>query len=166
MRVVAQLEEIGNGGSADGRLDRRAAPRRSLRLEAVGGSPAVAPGTVTVRDISTEGMLIESAPGMLAETDLVEIALPEADVVQAHVVWVSGGFSGCRFAHPVSPAVVSAALLAGEPASAPAARSAAAERRTLGRATLAPTRNFSVALALALSGWAAIAAVLVLIWSR
>jgi len=40
-----------------------------------------------------------------------EVELPHAGTVEASVIWNSGEYYGCQFALPITPAVLSAALL-------------------------------------------------------
>lgn len=87
------------------------ASRRSLRLEVTGelnGSRA----NVTVHNISASGLLVETAQP-LAVGEWFNLTLPEAGTVEAEVIWVSDRLHGCRFAEPVSRAVLSASELRG-----------------------------------------------------
>ena len=95
--------------------DRRQSVRRWLKL---GAGAAVA--TVTIRDISLTGMLLETSTAMLVGAGF-EIDLPHAGTVPAVVVWNSGEFYGCEFAHPISVAAVSAARLQSPAEDEPAA---------------------------------------------
>lgn len=101
-----------------GRIDPAApagerARRRSLRLDTtgeLGGELGGAAANVTVHNISTTGLLIETAlPLPVGET--LSVTLPEAGAVAAVVIWSSGVLHGCRFTEPVGPAVLSAAQL-------------------------------------------------------
>ena len=95
--------------------DRRGGKRRKLSL----GSSLQATGeTVTIHDVSSTGMLIESSAELSAVGPL-EIDLPEAGITQALVVWNSGQFYGCEFKQPIPQAAISAALLRSPPASLP-----------------------------------------------
>jgi len=96
--------------------DRRTAPRRTLRLGA-DGQFAAGTSAVTVHNISTTGMMIQTATQM-SEGDLFALDLPEAGDQVAEVVWANAPMFGCRFAHAVSPAAVSATQLRGEAAHA------------------------------------------------
>lgn len=91
--------------------DRRHAPRRklSLNLSLEGTSE-----DVTILDLSSTGMLIETAAA-LAPFDCLEVALPEAGTAQALVLWNSGRYFGCEFKNRLSQAAVSAALLRSAP---------------------------------------------------
>ena len=121
--------------SADDNASRRSSPRRLLRLHAAGGPEGSPESRVVVHDISQGGLLIESDQRFVLG-DSIQVDLPEAGAVQAEVVWSSGSFVGCRFAHELPSAVVSAALLRSSPpdvgpSGAEAASSAASEVREL-----------------------------------
>ena len=68
---------------------------------------------VTIHDLSLTGALLEASVPMLVGASF-EVELPEAGTVEASVMWNSGEFYGCQFALPISPAVLSAALLQAE----------------------------------------------------
>ena len=102
MSMFAYFQELEPDG------DRRRSPRRSLRLGAEGtGEP------VTILDLSLTGALIETSVPMLVGA-IFEVELPEAGRVEAEVVWNSGEYYGCQFTLPITPAVLSAALLKAE----------------------------------------------------
>lgn len=103
MPVVAHFEDRGM------EQERRRSVRRALKLGA-----GVAGETVTIRDISLTGMLLETSTPMLVGASF-EVELPHAGIIAALVVWSSGEFYGCEFAGPISPAAVSAARLQSEP---------------------------------------------------
>lgn len=130
MPMLARLEE------EVPERDRRASPRRKLRLE-TGGSSSTAPHSrVVIHDLSQSGLLIES-PAALAVGEDLEVHIPEAGAVEAEVVWSSGRFFGCRFKQGISTAAVSAAQLQSAPHPAQAGASdllsiAMVEVRTLG----------------------------------
>lgn len=95
--------------------DRRGRRRRKISL----GSSLHASGEiVTIHDVSSTGMLIETSPEFSAVGPL-EIDLPEAGLTKAVIVWNSGQFYGCEFKKPISQAAISAALLRSPPASLP-----------------------------------------------
>ena len=103
MSMVAYFQEL------EPSADRRRAPRRALRLGVEGaGEP------VTILDLSLTGALIETSVPMLVGAAF-EVELPEAGRIEAEVVWNSGEYYGCQFTLPITPAVLSAALLQGEP---------------------------------------------------
>jgi hypothetical protein len=92
--------------------DRRGWNRRRLSL----GSSLHATGEdVTIHDVSSTGMLIETS-AELTVIDALEIELPEAGITQALVIWNSGRYYGCEFKERISQAAISAALLRSPPA--------------------------------------------------
>ena len=101
------------------------APRRMLHLEARGATAAGEATDVVIHNISLDGLLLES-PTALEPGESIVIDLPEAGAVGASVVWTSGDLFGCRFDHPLSPAVHAAAELrsSGTPGFDPPARPA------------------------------------------
>lgn len=103
LSVVAHFADSAPSG------DRRQAARRELRLGA--GSTAE---PVTILNISATGMLIECSTAMLIGSTFL-VHLPNLTPVMAEIVWNRGDFYGCELDRPISPAVVSAALLQGEP---------------------------------------------------
>jgi transcriptional regulator with XRE-family HTH domain len=98
--------------------DERGAPRRTLRLSVEGRSDA-GEGAVTVHNISTTGMLIETALP-LSEGDSFAVDLPEAEDTTAQVVWASAPMYGCRLDNVLGAAALSAARLRGDAAANPA----------------------------------------------
>lgn len=91
--------------------DRRHAPRRELCL----GSSLTSTGDeVIIHDLSSTGMLIETA-AKLAPFDDLQIELPEAGTTHAFVVWTSGRFYGCEFRDRLSRAALSASQLRSRP---------------------------------------------------
>lgn len=104
MPIAARLEDFPAS-------DRRSAERRKLRLD----STLEATGEeVAIHDISTTGMLIETA-AELAPFAALEIDLPHNGLTRALIVWSSGLYYGCVFSEPISRATVSAALLRSAP---------------------------------------------------
>lgn len=101
--------------------DQRASDRRLLRLEASAATPQ-GRGEIEVHNLSRTGMLAELA-GSIDAGAAIEVELPGGTRHRADIVWSDEGLSGCRFAHPLSDAQLSAALLRSSPqlaASAPA----------------------------------------------
>ena len=90
--------------------DRRRSVRRALRLGAATGDTGQ---LATIHDLSLTGALLETSVPMLVGATF-EVELPQAGTVEASVMWNSGEFYGCQFALPISPAVLSAALLQAE----------------------------------------------------
>jgi hypothetical protein len=99
MPMVAYFEERSPA------RDRRRSLRRALRLGAGAGGEEV-----TLHDLSLTGALLETSVPMLVGATF-EVELPQAGTIEASVMWNSGEFYGCQFALPISPAVLSAALL-------------------------------------------------------
>lgn len=84
------------------------AARRQLRLESAGSTASGETARVLIHNVSTTGLLIESAV-KLAEEERIEIDLPEVGNAPAIVVWMSESYYGCRFETPL-PAGALAAL--------------------------------------------------------
>ena len=105
----------------------RGSVRRKLRLDTVGKAPAKGSTPVEIHDLSTSGMLIETSVELSAG-EALEIELPRTGPQTAQVIWASGRFYGCRFAEPISPAAVSAALLRSRPTDQAAAEADAPEQ--------------------------------------
>ena len=129
--------------------EKRAASRKTLRLLATGRRADDQATEVLIHDLSEHGMLIESASALGIDEPIV-VELPGGRSCEAAVVWSSSQFYGCRFAAPLSPATISAALLKAVPAtdrsiaeddSPTAAPSALAARLT----ELRERRGFSIA---------------------
>jgi len=148
MPVLARLQQLSN--SPD---ERRRAPRLLLKLGATVGSGS----TAVVHDISTRGLLFETATQL--DADRIHVHLPELPAAGARIVWTHGRFYGCEFEEPIPTASVSNALLRSEP-KAPFAPLAG---QSAGKAAEAPSFRFSIAgtlgAALVLGGaaWLAIA---------
>jgi PilZ domain len=87
--------------------ERRKSPRRRLWLEASGATRAGLHLKITVHDISSGGLLIETAHS-LGQGDQLEVILPEVGAKRATVVWSSGHYFGCRFSTPITAAAVCA----------------------------------------------------------
>jgi hypothetical protein len=123
MAVAAHFEEHAK------KAERRRSVRRALKLGAGAEGESV-----TIRDISLTGMLLETPKPMLVGATF-EVELPHAGAVSALVVWNSGEYYGCEFDRPISPAAVSAARLQSPPAeeqrSAPPVHDPLAELRAL-----------------------------------
>jgi hypothetical protein len=103
MPVFAHFEDRSQGE------ERRRSVRRALKL-----GVGAADESVTIRDISLTGMLLETPTPMLVGSSF-EVELPHAGAISALIVWNSGEFYGCEFDRPISPAAVSAARLQSEP---------------------------------------------------
>lgn len=93
------------------------AARRTLRLDTTGALATGSAAAVRIHNISATGLLLETA-AELAEGEDLAVELPLAGLCQARVVWRSDGFSGCRFASPLSQAALAAVELRSEAAPA------------------------------------------------
>ena len=106
MPMLAHFEDLAPN------KDRRRYIRRALKLGTEAGDERV-----TVHDLSLTGVLLETSVPMLVGA-IFDIELPEIGTVEATVVWNSGEFYGCQWELPISPSVLSAALLQSAPANA------------------------------------------------
>ena len=86
------------------------APRRTLRLEALGPTASGDAAHVLIHNLSATGLLLK-CPVPLAEGEQILVDLPEAGMTGASVVWASGDMFGCRFDAPIPAAALSAARL-------------------------------------------------------
>ena len=150
------------------RSTQRGAARRKLRLPAQGAARSAA-ANVLILDVSTTGLLLETASD-LAKGETIEVDIPEAAGTRAVVKWTSGRLFGCEFAKPISPAAVSAALLrapydARDNASSTATADA---RHPLGERALGPRLSPGARLrwivGLAILSWAIVAAAVSIAW--
>lgn len=124
MEIAAHFEIASHGDEAsEGALIARK-PRHTLLLNAV-GETASGQAAVTIHNISTTGLLLETSSA-LAVGDAIDVDLPHTGKTRAHVIWASGLFHGCAFEVPITQAALSAAQLRGEPASEEAAANAPA----------------------------------------
>lgn len=98
--IKAHLEP--GRGSGEHRLDRR----MKLRLVTSGRRPSSHAIDVTIQDLSTGGLLIQSVDD-LAIGEQIDVHLPKAGIHLAEVVWSSGTFFGCRFLKPLPREIVS-----------------------------------------------------------
>lgn len=103
MPMLAHFEDLA------AQNDRRRYLRRALKLGTGTGGEQV-----TIHDLSLTGALLETSVPMLVGA-IFEIELPQAGGVEATIVWNSGEFYGCQFELPITPAVLSAALLQSQP---------------------------------------------------
>jgi hypothetical protein len=108
MTIAARLQQAQS-------TDKRGSPRRRLSLDL---SLQATGHQVSIHDISSTGMLIETAAELVPFDDL-EIDLPQAGITHAVVVWSSGAFFGCEFKETLSRASLSAVTLRSFPANAP-----------------------------------------------
>ncbi|KHK93254.1 helix-turn-helix domain-containing protein [Novosphingobium malaysiense] len=86
------------------------ANRRRLLLETQGALESGVAAKVLVHNVSETGLLLET-DNELEIGDTIDVALPEAGTMRAHVAWASDRLYGCAFEAPLSPATLSAAQL-------------------------------------------------------
>lgn len=67
--------------------------------------------SVTIQNLSENGLMFETWGADIAVGDTIEISLPAFDSCTAEVVWARGHSYGCRFFAPIPKAIVSAAVL-------------------------------------------------------
>jgi transcriptional regulator with XRE-family HTH domain len=108
MAVAAQFDILPTGN------DQRGTGRHQMRLRVRGAPPAADAADVLIHNLSSTGLLLESASQLLVGDEIV-VELPEAGTSTAKVVWASGQFFGCAFDQPLSAVALSAAQLRGEP---------------------------------------------------
>ena len=94
--------------------DLRGAPRRLLHLEVTAAKPSGQSVQALVHNISETGLLLETSTS-LEIGDEVTILLPRKAEATALVIWASDGLYGCKFAAPLTRAVLSAAQLQSAP---------------------------------------------------
>ena len=109
MPMLAHFEELPQQN------ERRRSARRALKLGVGAGGDKV-----TILDLSLTGALLETSVPMLVGANF-EVDLPQGGRIEATIVWNSGEFYGCQFELPISPSVLSAALLQSTPATAESA---------------------------------------------
>ena len=106
MPMLAHFEELPQQN------ERRRSARRALKLGVGAGGDKV-----TILDLSLTGALLETSVPMLVGANF-EVDLPQGGRIEATIVWNSGEFYGCQYELPISPSVLSAALLQSTPATA------------------------------------------------
>lgn len=109
MPLLAHFEELEPA-------ERRRAARRALKLGIGPKDPDSGVEQVIIRDLSLTGALLETSLPMLVGA-IFEFELPHAGLVEAEIVWCSGEYYGAQFSLPITPAVLSAALLQAQPRS-------------------------------------------------
>lgn len=90
----------------DANLDPRRSPRSALRLETGGVGPDGEPANVTVHNLSSAGLLIETDLKLCAG-DRLAIGIPNLGPVGAEIVWVSERLYGCAFEQALGEAALS-----------------------------------------------------------
>lgn len=93
--------------------ERRGKSRRKLELVAELTAER-APAKVVVLDLSEAGMMLHSHEELEVD-ETFEVALPEAGLVEAQVVWKRSTLYGCKFLSPVTRGMISAVLLKARP---------------------------------------------------
>ena len=102
--------------------DRRGASRRSIdRNSTMRDLTDGAPHTVLVHDLSCDGLQLETSLDLVLGSE-VSIGLPGVGTRTVRVVRRDGALYGCRFAAPVSPALLSEAFAASPVIEVPFAR--------------------------------------------
>jgi transcriptional regulator with XRE-family HTH domain len=104
MATPAAIEERGASHT------RRGSARVRLNLNVTATSAGGEETPALVHDLSSSGLLIETAAKLSLGNKLV-VALPEADDVEATIVWQSEALFGCRFDKPLGQAALGAAQL-------------------------------------------------------
>ncbi|QFT76026.1 helix-turn-helix domain-containing protein [Erythrobacter sp. THAF29] len=94
-------------------LDDRREARRDMQLETSGTLPSGLEANVTVHNLSSSGLLLETDLP-LEEDEILAIELPEHGPVEARIVWHSDSLYGCAFDEELPASVLAAAELQGE----------------------------------------------------
>jgi hypothetical protein len=89
--------------------DPRVAVRRTLRLP-VNAQLSGDAVQADIRNLSESGLLVETAVD-LAIGEILYLELPEAEIIEAAVIWSRGRFFGCEFKASLPKRVLSATLL-------------------------------------------------------
>lgn len=113
MPIAAHFEDTTKDkapADAGQQADSPRAPRKRLKIETLGALPSGVETPVTIHNFSETGLLLETRVDMEIG-EVLDIALPEAGLTRARVVWASGRLFGCAFDTPLHPAVLSAAQL-------------------------------------------------------
>lgn len=87
-------------------------------LLCLGTPPGPCGNSVTIRDLSLTGLLVETSAELEAG-DRFDVELPHVGRTRATVVWHDARLRGCKFERPIPKAALSAALLRGDPSPAP-----------------------------------------------
>jgi hypothetical protein len=67
-----------------------------------------------IHELSLTGLLVETLAELTCGEEL-DVCLPQTGRTRAKVIWSSGQYFGCQFKHPISSAVLSAAMLRSRP---------------------------------------------------
>ena len=138
--------------------DDRKHGRRTLSLSSSAVSDRSGEIPVTVRDISSGGLLLEAAPGAIRVGDRITIDLFDTAPLSMNVAWASGRYFGCEFEKQVGAAVVSAALLRASPVvqTQQGHEQEPSSSLSQSRVALDPEKNFAAALIISAGLWAVI----------
>ncbi len=93
-------------------LDDRREPRRGMQLETSGTLSGGLEANVTIHNLSTSGLLLETSLP-LEQGEVLEIDLPEVGPVDAVIVWHSEYLYGGAFAETLDAAALAAVQLQG-----------------------------------------------------
>ena len=104
MALKAHLDPAVPGSS------QRKQERRELQLETSGVLPGGLEANVTIHNISTAGLLLETDLP-LSEGEAFAIDLPEVGRVDAQIAWASEHLYGCAFQQAISQAALAATQL-------------------------------------------------------
>lgn len=115
MALKAYLEqaELTHGIKVDGRRS----PRRALKLHTSGVSGGGVQANVTIHNLSTVGLLIETDLELVTG-DRLAIGLPDVGPVGAEIVWMSERLYGCAFEQALGEAALAKTQLKSRPAAA------------------------------------------------
>lgn len=97
--------------------ERRSETRRHLLFATSARGEDGQSQPVLVRDISARGLLLETEDGVTLDP-VVEVNLPEAGDVEAHVIWQGDKLAGCRLDAHLSQPTIDAVRAKGEAAHA------------------------------------------------
>jgi transcriptional regulator with XRE-family HTH domain len=96
--------------------NRRAARagRRDVRLLVSGRDGQAQPARYEILNISTSGMLFKSSSKLEVGAQFT-VLFPGEQAVEGHVIWADDELYGCKFASPVSSAVIAGVVLKSDP---------------------------------------------------
>lgn len=95
-------------------IDDRRRRRHTLTLEVEARDSGPTSSSVTVYDISSTGLLIETNSSF-SVGEKIEVELPRVGFRIAEIIWTSGRLVGCKFSQELTQGAVSAARLEGSP---------------------------------------------------
>lgn len=109
--------------------ERRREERRNLLFATTGAAEDGEEGPILVRDISSQGILVETDQPLPLGTAL-ELELPSAGRVNAKVIWQGDKLAGCRLENTVSQETIDTVRDSGAAAHARSEESASTPRST------------------------------------